>query len=153
MLLALVAVDLAVGDFPIPVADVVRTLLGGGDAGQRFVVMELRLPQTVVAVAVGAALGLAGALTQTVARNALASPDILGVTDGAALAAVAVIVLAGGSGYGGGLVTGHAAGDGPAARGLRRGDEHRDPALRPLVAPRPRHPAPGPGGHRPRARP
>ena len=59
-----------------------------------------------VAVAVGAALGLAGALTQTVARNALASPDILGVTDGAALAAVAVIVLAGGSGYGGGLVTG-----------------------------------------------
>ena len=82
----LVAVDLAVGDFTIPVADVVRTLLGGGDAGQRFVVMELRLPQTVVAVAVGAALGLAGALTQTVARNALASPDILGVTDGAALA-------------------------------------------------------------------
>ena len=106
VLLALVAVDLAVGDFPIPVPDVVRTLLGGGDAGQRFVVMELRLPQTVVAVAVGAALGLAGALTQTVARNALASPDILGVTDGAALAAVAVIVLAGGSGYGGGLVTG-----------------------------------------------
>jgi iron complex transport system permease protein len=106
VLLGLVAVDLAVGDYPIPVSDVVRTLLGGGDAGQRFVVMELRLPQTVVAVAVGAALGLAGALTQTVARNALASPDILGVTDGAALAAVAVIVLAGGSGYGGGLVTG-----------------------------------------------
>ena len=106
VLLALVAVDLAVGDFPIPVSDVVRTLLGGGDTGQRFVVMELRLPQTVVAVGVGAALGLAGALTQTVARNALASPDILGVTDGAALAAVAVIVVAGGSGYGGGLVTG-----------------------------------------------
>ena len=51
-----------------------RTLLGGGDAGQRFVVMELRLPQTVVAVAVGAALGLAGALTQTVARNAAGQP-------------------------------------------------------------------------------
>ena len=112
--------DLAVGDFPIPVADVVRTLLGGGDAGQRFVVMELRLPQTVVAVAVGAALGLAGALTQTFARNPLASPDILGVTDGAALAAVAVIVLAGGSGYGGGLVTGIAAGDRAAGRRVRR---------------------------------
>ena len=106
LLTVLVALDLAVGDFPIPVADVVRTLLGGGDAGQRFVVMELRLPQTAVAVAVGAALGLAGALTQTVARNALASPDILGVTDGAAIAAVAVIVLAGGTGYGGGLVSG-----------------------------------------------
>ncbi len=106
VLAGLAAVDLAVGDFPIPVGDVVRTLLGGGDASQRFVVMELRLPQTVVAVGVGAALGLAGALTQTVARNPLASPDILGVTDGAAFAAVAVIVLAGGSGFGGGLVSG-----------------------------------------------
>ena len=106
VLLFLVAVDLSVGDFPIPLGDVVRTVLGGGDEGQRFIVMELRLPQTVVAVAVGAALGLAGALTQTLARNPLASPDILGVTDGAAFGAVAVIVLSGASGYGGGLVTG-----------------------------------------------
>jgi len=106
LLFLLVAVDLAVGEFPIPVGDVVRTLLGGGDEGQRFVVMELRLPQTAVAVAVGAALGLAGALTQTLARNPLASPDILGVTDGAAFGAVLVIVTSGSSGYGGGLVTG-----------------------------------------------
>jgi iron-siderophore transport system permease protein len=107
VLFLLVAVDLSVGDFPIPLADVIRTLLGGGDdAGQRFVVMELRLPQTMVAVAVGAALGLAGALTQTLARNPLASPDILGITEGAAFAAVAVIVLTGASGYGGGLVSG-----------------------------------------------
>ena len=48
--------------------------------------MELRLPQTLVAVLVGAALGLSGALTQTFARNPLASPDILGVTEGAASA-------------------------------------------------------------------
>jgi iron-siderophore transport system permease protein len=106
LLFLLVAVDLSVGDFPIPVAEVLRTLLGGGDAGQRFVVMELRLPQTMVAVAVGAALGLAGALTQTLARNPLASPDILGITEGAAFAAVAAIVVTGGSGYGGGLVSG-----------------------------------------------
>ena len=106
LLLLLVAIDLSVGDFPIPLGDVVRTLLGGGDAGQRFIVMELRLPQTVAAVAVGAALGLAGALTQTLARNPLASPDILGVTEGAAFAAVLVIVASGASGYGGGLVTG-----------------------------------------------
>ena len=106
LLLLLVAVDLSVGDFPIPVADVVQTLLGGGDAGQRFIVMELRLPQTTVAVAVGAALGLAGALTQTLARNPLASPDILGVTEGAAFGAVMVIVASGASGYGGGLISG-----------------------------------------------
>jgi iron complex transport system permease protein len=102
----LVALDLALGDFDVPVSDVVRTLLGGGDAGQRFIVLELRLPQALVAVLVGAALGLSGALTQTFARNPLASPDILGVTRGAALGAVAVIVLSGASGYGGGLVTG-----------------------------------------------
>jgi iron complex transport system permease protein len=106
VLAVLVALDLSMGDFEIPVSDVIRTLLGGGDAGQQFIVMELRLPQTLVAILTGAALGLAGALTQTFARNPLASPDILGVTEGAALGAVGVIVLAGGSGYGGGLVAG-----------------------------------------------
>ena len=106
VLFLLVAVDLSVGDFPLPVRDVVDVLLGGGDAGQRFVVLELRLPQTAVAVAVGAALGLAGALTQTLARNPLASPDMLGVTNGSAFGAVLVIVLSGSSGYGGGLVSG-----------------------------------------------
>lgn len=106
VLAALVAIDLAKGDFEIPVTDVIKTLLGGGDPGQRFIVMELRLPQTLVAILVGLALGLAGALTQTFARNPLASPDILGVDQGAALGAVAVIVLTGVSGYGGGLVSG-----------------------------------------------
>ena len=107
LLVVLVALDLSLGDFQIPVADVIRTLLGGGDPGQQFIVMDLRLPQTLVAVLVGAALGLAGALTQTFARNPLASPDILGVTQGAALGAVAVIVLSGASGYGGGLISGN----------------------------------------------
>jgi iron complex transport system permease protein len=106
LLAVLVALDLSMGDFDVPVADVVRTLLGGGDPGHEFIVKELRLPQTLVAVLVGAALGLSGALTQTFARNPLASPDILGVTHGAALGAVAVIVLSGSSGYGGAVVTG-----------------------------------------------
>jgi iron complex transport system permease protein len=106
LLVALVVVDVGRGDFDIPAGQVVRVLLGGGDPGQRLVVMQLRLPQTAVAVMVGMALGLAGAMTQTFARNPLASPDILGVTDGASAAAVGVIVLAGGAGYGGGLVSG-----------------------------------------------
>jgi len=106
LLAFLVVLDISLGDFEIPLGDVVATLLGGGDAGQQFIVNELRLPQTLVAVLVGAALGLSGALTQTFARNPLASPDILGVTQGAALGAVAVIVLSGASGYGAGLVTG-----------------------------------------------
>jgi len=100
-----VALDLSFGDFDIPVRDVVATLFGGGQTGQRFIIMELRLPQTAVAVLVGAALGLS-ALTQTFARNPLASPDIVGVNQGAAVGAVAVIVLSGATGYGGGLVSG-----------------------------------------------
>ena len=106
VLFFLVALDLALGDFDIPLSDVVATLFGGGDPASEFIVMELRLPQTLVAVLVGVALGLSGALTQTFARNPLASPDILGILEGAAFGAVAVIVLTGSSGYGGGLVTG-----------------------------------------------
>jgi iron complex transport system permease protein len=106
LLAVLVVLDLAFGDFEMPIGTVVSTLLGGGDAASAFIVHELRLPQTSVAVLAGMALGLAGALTQTFARNPLASPDILGVTEGAAVGAVSVIVLSGASGYGGGLVAG-----------------------------------------------
>lgn len=102
----LFALDLALGDFDVPLGSVVDVLLGGGDPGQRFIVMELRLPQTTVAMLAGASLGLAGALTQTFARNPLASPDTLGINHGAAFGAVAVIVLTGSSGWGGGLVSG-----------------------------------------------
>jgi iron complex transport system permease protein len=106
VLAVLVVLDLSFGDFEIPVSAVVDTLLGGGDLGQQFIIRELRLPQTLVALLAGAALALSGALTQTFARNPLASPDILGVTDGAALGAVAVIVVGGSAGWGGGLVSG-----------------------------------------------
>jgi len=96
LLLFVVALNLALGDFDVPVVKVVRILLGGeAEQFQRAIVLEVRLPQTVVAVVVGAALGLSGALTQTFARNPLASPDVLGVTEGAALAAVAFVVLIG----------------------------------------------------------
>jgi iron complex transport system permease protein len=85
---------------------VLAVLLGGGDSSQQFIVLELRLPRTLTGVLVGAALGLSGAITQAVARNPLASPDILGVTAGASTAAVAVIVLAGGSGTVGATLAG-----------------------------------------------
>ncbi len=91
------AVNIGRGDFPISLAEVLAALAGGGDAAQRFVVLELRLPRTLTGALVGAALGLSGAVTQAVARNPLASPDILGVTAGASAAAVVVIVLGAGS--------------------------------------------------------
>ena len=93
-----VGLNLGRGDYPIGLADVLRVLFGGGEERQRFVVLELRMPRALTGALVGAALGLAGAITQAVVRNPLASPDILGITNGASAAAVAVIVLGGGAG-------------------------------------------------------
>ncbi|MDN5859399.1 MAG: iron chelate uptake ABC transporter family permease subunit [Pseudonocardia sp.] len=98
------AANIGLGDFPISIGQVLAVLVGGGDDAQRFIVLELRLPRTLVGVLVGAALGLSGAITQTIARNPLASPDILGVTYGASAAAVLVIVLGGSLGAVGGLL-------------------------------------------------
>jgi len=90
-------VGITAGSSSLTVADVARTLLGGGTAGQQLIVFDLRLPRVAAGLLVGIALGLAGALTQTFARNPLATPDIIGVTSGASFGAVAAIVLAGGS--------------------------------------------------------
>jgi iron complex transport system permease protein len=67
-------------------------------------VRQFRLPRTVVAALVGMALGASGALTQALTRNPLASPDVLGVVQGASAGAVAVLLLAGGSTVGAGGV-------------------------------------------------
>jgi ABC-type enterobactin transport system permease subunit len=91
----LAAVSLGRGDFPIGLTDVLRTLVGLGEQTQRFIVLELRAPRIAVGALVGLALGVAGALFQTSARNPLASPDVLGITQGASAGAVAAIVLGG----------------------------------------------------------
>nr|WP_202426533.1 iron chelate uptake ABC transporter family permease subunit [Streptomyces sp. HUCO-GS316] len=81
------------GDFPIPAADVLKTLLGDGNPGQEFIVNELRLPRVLVGLLVGASLGLGGALFQSISRNPLGSPDVLGLGQGATAGALVVIVL------------------------------------------------------------
>jgi iron complex transport system permease protein len=97
VLLLLSAVSLGRGEFPIGIGDVLRTLAGLGEKAQEFIVLELRAPRIVVGLLVGLALGIAGALFQTFARNPLASPDVLGITQGASVGAVAAIVLSGGA--------------------------------------------------------
>ncbi|MFF4843517.1 FecCD family ABC transporter permease [Streptomyces collinus] len=101
------------GDAKIPAADVIRTLAGHGTAYQDFIVNELRLPRVLVGLLVGASLGLGGALFQTVSRNPLGSPDVLGLSQGSTVGALVVIVLMSGSAAEvtvgalvGGLVTG-----------------------------------------------
>ncbi|POX44567.1 iron chelate uptake ABC transporter family permease subunit [Streptomyces sp. Ru72] len=103
------------GDFPIPAGDVLRALAGDGKPGQEFIVTELRLPRVLVGLLVGASLGLGGALFQSLSRNPLGSPDVLGLNQGATAGALMVIVLFSGSAtqvalgaLAGGLVTGAA---------------------------------------------
>lgn len=100
LLLAALAVSVALvgtGDYRIAPADVLRAVFGGGTPGQRFVVRELRLPRVAVALPAGAALGTAGAAFQTVSRNPLGSPDVIGFGQGSAAGALVVIVLVHGS--------------------------------------------------------
>jgi iron complex transport system permease protein len=85
------------GDAKIPASDVLRTLAGNGTAYQDFIVNELRLPRVLVGLLVGASLGLGGALFQSISRNPLGSPDVLGLSQGSTAGALVVIVLMSGS--------------------------------------------------------
>ncbi len=85
------------GDFPLTVGEVLATFSGQGDGYADFVVFTLRLPRLITGLLVGAALALSGAILQSLSRNPLASPDIIGFTQGAATGAIAVLVLAQGS--------------------------------------------------------
>ncbi|GAA2610788.1 iron chelate uptake ABC transporter family permease subunit [Actinomadura fulvescens] len=78
-----VTVATGTGDFSVPLADVVPALWGSGDPATLFAVRELRLPRATVALLSGLAFGAAGAVFQSVTRNPLASPDMLGITQGA----------------------------------------------------------------------
>ena len=89
--------SLALGEYTLTFSQVVTVLFGGGLDIERTVVIDWRLARSVVALAVGAALGLSGAITQIIARNGLASPDILGISRGASAVAVALMVFSGGA--------------------------------------------------------
>lgn len=86
-------VGISVGDISLPLPDVLRALAGAGDPGTRLIVHELRLPRAVAGLLVGIAFGVSGALLQTMTLNPLASPDMMGITQGAGTAVVASIVL------------------------------------------------------------
>lgn len=92
MTVAAAIASLGAGQLALSPMDVVRSLWGSGAEHHVFVVQTLRLPRILVGLMVGAALGLSGAILQGLFRNPLAAPDILGVTGGAAVAAVAFLV-------------------------------------------------------------
>ncbi|MFC3898894.1 FecCD family ABC transporter permease [Lentzea rhizosphaerae] len=98
LLLALVAVclaSIAIGSKEIPLSGVWHGLFTPTGVEDDVVIRQLRIPRTLIGIAVGVALGVGGALMQGHTRNPLADPGILGVTHGAALAVVLSIFLLG----------------------------------------------------------
>src|ERR671917_231082 len=75
----------------LPLGDVVDGLLHDDGSESAAIVRELRVPRTLIGLAVGVALGLAGALMQALTRNPLADPGLLGINAGAAAAVVIAI--------------------------------------------------------------
>jgi len=83
--------SLALGSVPLAPARVLAALAGHGDPVATAIVIELRLPRTILGLGVGAMLGLAGAALQGYLRNPLAEPSVLGASNAAALGAVGAI--------------------------------------------------------------
>lgn len=86
LLLAAAVTTLAWGRLGIDLADLPAALVGDAEGKDRFVFNRLRGPRLTVAIGVGAALGVSGALFQSVTRNPLGSPDVIGLSAGAARA-------------------------------------------------------------------
>ncbi|HEY0188504.1 MAG TPA: iron chelate uptake ABC transporter family permease subunit [Cellulomonas sp.] len=94
---AVVAITL--GDYPLGLEQVLAVLGGGGEAFQRVVVLDWRAPVAVAAVVFGALLGIGGAIFQSLTRNPLGSPDVIGFDAGSYTAVVVMLLVLGSPGY------------------------------------------------------
>lgn len=94
-LVVAVLVGLSLGDYPLSPEQLWRTLWGGGEKIESYVLFQVRAPRVLMGVLVGACLGVAGALLQTLLRNPLASPDLLGISGGSSVGALFVLLVFG----------------------------------------------------------
>ena len=97
--IAVALVTLASGEFQIAIPEVIGALFGQATAKVHMVVVEWRLPRTSLALIMGAALGMSGAIFQSLTRNPLGSPDVIGFDSGAYTGALVVIILLKGTFY------------------------------------------------------
>lgn len=93
LLVGIALVSIMAGTIRLTPGEVIHALLGQGEEGVVRTVQRRRLPRLLVALLVGGALGVAGALFQSLSRNALGSPDVIGFTSGAATGAIVAIIL------------------------------------------------------------
>jgi iron complex transport system permease protein len=93
-------VAIGFGKYTVAPADVVGVLLGTNTSFDRVVVLQWRLPRMLMALLIGSALGVSGAIFQALTRNPLGSPDIVGINSGAYTGALIVMAGIGGGYYG-----------------------------------------------------
>lgn len=86
-------ISTGLGEMKISVINVVKVFFGGGSEMESLVIKSFRLPRIIVALLAGMALAVAGGILQGMIRNPLASPDILGITGGAAVAVVGFLAV------------------------------------------------------------
>lgn len=94
---ALAITALCLGDLALAPGQVLAALAGAGDAFTQTVVLEWRLPRVLAAVVFGAALGVSGGVFQSLTRNPLASPDVIGLSAGSYAGGLVVIIILGSS--------------------------------------------------------
>ncbi|GAA4974031.1 iron chelate uptake ABC transporter family permease subunit [Pseudonocardia tropica] len=94
-LLVVAVAALGTGSVGLSPGRVSATLLGQGTRAEEFVVLTLRLPRLLTGLLIGAALGVSGAIFQSLTRNPLGSPDVIGFSTGAATGAIVAIIVIG----------------------------------------------------------
>ncbi|MER6945414.1 iron chelate uptake ABC transporter family permease subunit [Nonomuraea sp. NPDC000554] len=92
---AVTVVAISVGEFTVPVPDVLGALFGQGSPVAELIVNRLRAPRVVTGLLVGAAFGVSGAIFQSLTRNPLGSPDFIGFTAGASTGGILAVVTGG----------------------------------------------------------
>ncbi|HWS59736.1 MAG TPA: iron chelate uptake ABC transporter family permease subunit, partial [Flavobacterium sp.] len=87
-------VNISLGSVSIPIKDVFSSLTGGNSSKEtwEYIILNYRLPKAIVAILVGMGLAISGLLMQTLFRNPLAGPDVLGLSSGASLGVATVIL-------------------------------------------------------------
>lgn len=95
VILLLALFGLTHGSFPMPSGTLFRALLGAENVAEqpRFILFDIRLPRLLMALLCGAMLGLAGAAMQSITRNGLADPGLIGVKEGASIVVLALVLF------------------------------------------------------------
>jgi iron complex transport system permease protein len=99
ILLAAIVASMVTGSFGMTLAELIETLTGRGGRQQEIALFTIRVPRILIALLVGGALAVSGAILQSVTRNDLADPGILGISSGSALFVVIYIYLTNGGNY------------------------------------------------------